>query len=1164
MDFETKDEDKHITIRFPQTDELDFAITKRDLLRRNVEVIKEIGSEDQKENWKSWQGEFERTSPQNSVLHVKLYTAKANRYQAEIVQRREERMRLLSELQVTVQHRNQHASQNGANMAKIKRIVKNHSEGIQILGFVANEYLTPEIFQALMIAEAYMGDTAQCAKKVQAVYMSLAMSLPKPQSLPKQIQSAQVADATEVSQDPPATKYSILCLGESQSGKSTLIEHLKNYADPGYAIDQTRLGDGIFSKTKRTSAIVVKSNLPSYEVYSKQSGDIIDLDSTSKGANAEDIEDLLLSREKDVGLRLVPNDPNRPEPDDVEFEIIDTPGVCNHKGQDRDNALSIIDGMISAQPLKLILIVVNIHDPLGADLLLTFQYYSKVLYGLHSNIAFLFTHADVGSLVDPGMRNALDHKTLFLSRIFRTPESGKAIPYPSFTIDLTQRRLPILQFMIRSTLRNILQLAASNSPVFMDKRRSNIEMIRHIDHPSEFDDLQRNMALEGIYGEPRLQTKHGGSPPSLPSSVLLQSINILLIGDAQSGKSSLIESMKLYADPLSVSNMELFVKGEKGATDEIIRGCTFVTDLHTMEIVKAEKTGNHRIIDIEREAQLRPYTAFEELLFADQPNVSTHAVHPSVLRKYQFSIFEVPGWQEDVVPPQDKAAAIHRAISESNTEIHQVLVTLGPDAITNATETVIGELVKMTPNASPLLAFVHTKINYRNLHVDNITFHDDVKVKEEKLQGLLIRSNPPIFAIDNDFNTNVPVQHAITLNTIHEILLAAIKSKPKYSVLVLGKTQSGKSSLVQHIKRYADPAYLIDNSLIGNGNTSKTGSTGQFFIHSDLPAYKVLELATGTIVDVQNLHAMIENEDDYLDILHGREAKYGLKMVPQEPHRSPPQLVEFRFLDTPGINDTNHMDDIFAVDIISEVIATGSFNLILIVVSAKNPLSKEYGFALEYYAKVLQGLHTNIAFLYTHVDYAHCHHTNTTHHLSMLKRHNSFSRIFRDLRYLPIENLHGGADTEETRDYRHFKIDLHSTKRPVVQCLIQNTLRDILQLAVKSLPVDLDTSKSNKERIWALVHPDKSNLEHRRRLQADMRPDEPPATQSKGKEVCRSSEHGAVEGTAAPAAITTQTPSDHDGDDYFPKTEKEPETDDKRDSSSDVPEARADDGVKEE
>ncbi|KAF9336613.1 hypothetical protein BG006_008077, partial [Podila minutissima] len=257
--------------------------------------------------------------------------------------------------------------QNEANKAKIKEIVKNHSEGIQILGFVANEYLTPEIFKALMLAKAYMGDTAQCAKKVQAVYMSLAKNLPKPPNLPMQIQSAQEADATEVSQDTPATKYSILCLGESQYGKSTFIEHLK-YANPSYAIDQTLLGDGISSKTERTSTIVVKSNLPTYEVYSKQSGDIIDLDTTSKGAKAEDIEDLLLSREKDVGLRLVPNDPNRPQPDDVEFEIIDTPGVCIHKGQDRDNALSIIDGMISAQPLKLILIVVNIHDPLDADL----------------------------------------------------------------------------------------------------------------------------------------------------------------------------------------------------------------------------------------------------------------------------------------------------------------------------------------------------------------------------------------------------------------------------------------------------------------------------------------------------------------------------------------------------------------------------------------------------------------------------------------------------------------------------------------------------------------------------------------------------------------------------------------------------------------------------
>ncbi|KAG0359707.1 hypothetical protein BG005_000333 [Podila minutissima] len=43
----------------------------------------------------------------------------------------------------------------------------------------------------------------------------------------------------------PTKSYNILFLGETQSGKSTLIEFLRKYADPGYTIQKNKLGDVI-------------------------------------------------------------------------------------------------------------------------------------------------------------------------------------------------------------------------------------------------------------------------------------------------------------------------------------------------------------------------------------------------------------------------------------------------------------------------------------------------------------------------------------------------------------------------------------------------------------------------------------------------------------------------------------------------------------------------------------------------------------------------------------------------------------------------------------------------------------------------------------------------------------------------------------------------------
>ncbi|KAF9297618.1 hypothetical protein BGZ74_009744, partial [Mortierella antarctica] len=175
----------NITIRYPQAGELGFTIKKRDLLYHNVQVLKEVGSEDDKERWTSWQGDFQRTSPQNSVLHVKIYTTKSNLHSEEIKVKQLELDKLTVELEETRKFRDSHALQKESKKQKIKEIVSNHREGIQILGFVANEVLAPNVFNALMEAEAYIGDTAVCAKKVEKVYMELAkqdMELAKQES----------------------------------------------------------------------------------------------------------------------------------------------------------------------------------------------------------------------------------------------------------------------------------------------------------------------------------------------------------------------------------------------------------------------------------------------------------------------------------------------------------------------------------------------------------------------------------------------------------------------------------------------------------------------------------------------------------------------------------------------------------------------------------------------------------------------------------------------------------------------------------------------------------------------------------------------------------------------------------------------------------------------
>ncbi|KAF9323044.1 hypothetical protein BG006_001820 [Podila minutissima] len=126
---------------------------------------------------------------------------------------------------------------------------------------------------------------------------------------------------------------------------------------------------------------------------------------------------------------------------------------------------------------------------------------------------------------------------------------------------------------------------------------------------------------------------------------------------------------------------------------------------------------------------------------------------------------------------------------------------------------------------------------------------------------------------------------------------------PKCSVLIIGKTQAGKSTLVEHIKNYANPGYNIDRSILGNGTVSKTSVPQTFLVESTLPVYEVYKIATGETIRLDNLSAKFDDEEDYCDFVMSREKDVGMRISPQDPS-SPSELVEFRFLDTPGLNST--------------------------------------------------------------------------------------------------------------------------------------------------------------------------------------------------------------------------------------------------------------------
>ncbi|KAF9210386.1 hypothetical protein BGZ59_009499, partial [Podila verticillata] len=323
--------------------------------------------------------------------------------------------------------------------------------------------------------------------------------------------------------------------------------------------------------------------------------------------------------------------------------------------------------------------------------------------------------------------------------------------------------------------------------------------------------------------------------------------------------------------------------------------------------------------------------------------------------------------------------------------------------------------------------------------------------------------------------------------------------KPEYSVLILGETQAGKSSLIEHIRSYADPGYAIDKSLLGNGIVSKTESTTTIFINSNFPTYEAYRKNTGEIFDLKNLATQYQNEEDYRDILLSHSDDVAIRPIHQDPN-APSESMEFRFLDTPGLNGTQGRDSEHAVNIVNEIISTRSFNLVVFVISSQNPLTEEKRLALEYFAFVLRGLHSKIVFLYTHVDYSDTHSTNKTHHLDMEMRNETLSTIFRrhdsesefnEDNIIENNNIEGDIDVGDIAErkiklYPSFTINLITQKRPIIQCLIRSTIREILTMA-KAPPAVLDSSTLNIQRIRAVIYPNEFGQEQRKTFESKVR-----------------------------------------------------------------------------
>ncbi|KAG0334468.1 hypothetical protein BG000_008305 [Podila horticola] len=319
------------------------------------------------------------------------------------------------------------------------------------------------------------------------------------------------------------------------------------------------------------------------------------------------------------------------------------------------------------------------------------------------------------------------------------------------------------------------------------------------------------------------------------------------------------------------------------------------------------------------------------------------------------------------------------------------------------------------------------------------------------------------------------------------------EDKPQYSILMFGRTQAGKSKFIEFAKEYADPDYNIDWTLIGNNVVSKTGDTKNLTITSDFPTYEVCHMDSNMPIDTEALCHSCADMDDYEDAINNR--KTTLKLAEKNPKPLSLGSVTIQVLDTPGINDTNYRDMEYSHKIIKEMVGIQSFNLIVVIVKFESAITQEQQVAFNYYSRVihaLQGNHSNVVFVYTHVAYKCRHHTNTAHRDSLGRQHGAFSCLFHEGAHSSKEvfDLETAMKDKDGDKYPHYTIDLDERHRPICRYMMQQTLRDILQLATTKPAVPFDISHENLDRVWAIKHPDEKNIKRRQKERAIKQADE--------------------------------------------------------------------------
>ncbi|KAF9586462.1 hypothetical protein BGW38_004539 [Lunasporangiospora selenospora] len=270
-----------------------------------------------------------------------------------------------------------------------------------------------------------------------------------------------------------------------------------------------------------------------------------------------------------------------------------------------------------------------------------------------------------------------------------------------------------------------------------------------------------------------------------------------------------------------------------------------------------------------------------------------------------------------------------------------------------------------------------------------------------------------------------------------------VESK-NFNILVIGPSQSGKSTLIEAIREYLDPNREIDHSKIGNGSESCTKEVIENEFASHIPKYELINAGApsqtttestqnslgtaGAVVDIKRLQGA-SNWHLYKNALR----KYDLRIRSCE--QNPRAEYKFRIFDTPGLEDTDGHDVRNVAKILNVLSAVNEIHLILITIAHGTPLTQGVQNALKDYCSIFSEMNGLFTFVHTKVSYEKLHPGSQKYYGDLTTRMDKLDSIMGQ----PVRHIAIDSDFDEDR--------------PLCIYMRREAIREILSLTNLNVPV---------------------------------------------------------------------------------------------------------------